>query len=237
MRLILIRHGDPDYERDSLTEKGEREALLLGERAKNWQVDDVYTSPLGRAVKTAQPCLAAWGKQARVLDWAQEFYYLIDDGRGGKRIPWDFFPSEWSGEDRFFVENEWVDLPVMTPVKPKYVEVCAALDEFLKGYGYQREGRAYRAVSPSQKTVVIFCHFGISMLFLSHLLNLPMVALLQGLFLPPASVTVLNTEERYRDEAYFRVERLGDCSHLIAGGEPVSESGYFTGIMQEPHVG
>ena len=32
MRLILIRHGDPDYVRDSLTEKGFREANLLAER-------------------------------------------------------------------------------------------------------------------------------------------------------------------------------------------------------------
>lgn len=29
MRLIIIRHGDPDYERDSLTQKGWREAEPL----------------------------------------------------------------------------------------------------------------------------------------------------------------------------------------------------------------
>ena len=28
MRLLIIRHGDPDYVRDSLTEKGRREAEL-----------------------------------------------------------------------------------------------------------------------------------------------------------------------------------------------------------------
>lgn len=32
MRLILIRHGDPNYEKDCLTEKGKREAALLAER-------------------------------------------------------------------------------------------------------------------------------------------------------------------------------------------------------------
>ena len=49
MRLIFIRHGDPDYENDTLTEKGWREAKLLSERTKNWTVDDIYVSPLGRA--------------------------------------------------------------------------------------------------------------------------------------------------------------------------------------------
>ena len=31
MRLLIIRHGDPDYEKDSLTEKGWREAALLAD--------------------------------------------------------------------------------------------------------------------------------------------------------------------------------------------------------------
>lgn len=33
MRILLIRHGDPDYENDTLTEKGCREAELLAKRA------------------------------------------------------------------------------------------------------------------------------------------------------------------------------------------------------------
>ena len=32
MRLIFIRHGDPDYEKDSVTEKGEREIELLADK-------------------------------------------------------------------------------------------------------------------------------------------------------------------------------------------------------------
>ena len=32
MRLLIIRHGDPDYSIDSLTEKGWREAELLKDR-------------------------------------------------------------------------------------------------------------------------------------------------------------------------------------------------------------
>ena len=34
MKLLLIRHGDPDYTIDSLTEKGHREAQLLAEKMK-----------------------------------------------------------------------------------------------------------------------------------------------------------------------------------------------------------
>ncbi len=34
MKLLIIRHGDPDYTIDSLTEKGRREAQLLSKRIK-----------------------------------------------------------------------------------------------------------------------------------------------------------------------------------------------------------
>ena len=55
MKLIFIRHGDPDYINDSLTEKGMREAEFLSERALNWkdEITHIYVSPLGRARKTA----------------------------------------------------------------------------------------------------------------------------------------------------------------------------------------
>ena len=32
MLLLIIRHGDPDYERDTHTEKGWREAELIADR-------------------------------------------------------------------------------------------------------------------------------------------------------------------------------------------------------------
>ena len=64
MRLIFIRHAEPDYEHDSLTEKGWREAKLLAVRTKSWQVDDFYVSPLGRAQDTASFTLLEQGKTA-----------------------------------------------------------------------------------------------------------------------------------------------------------------------------
>ena len=52
MRIIFIRHGDPDYVNDSLTEKGVREAELLAKRVAKWEnITQFYCSPLGRAKK------------------------------------------------------------------------------------------------------------------------------------------------------------------------------------------
>ena len=73
MKLIFIRHGDPDYEIDGLTEKGQREAQLLADYIKNYNIDEIYMSPLGRAQQTAEYSLKALGKEAVTFDWLKEF--------------------------------------------------------------------------------------------------------------------------------------------------------------------
>lgn len=61
MKILIIRHGDPDYSIDSLTEKGWREAGLLKTRLTKLDVKAFYCSPLGRAQDTARPTPAgAW---------------------------------------------------------------------------------------------------------------------------------------------------------------------------------
>lgn len=44
MKLLIIRHGDPDYTIDSLTEKGHREAELLSERIAPMEIAARYIS-------------------------------------------------------------------------------------------------------------------------------------------------------------------------------------------------
>ena len=44
MKLLFIRHGDPDYTIDSLTEKGWKEAEFLSEKIAALDVRDFYVS-------------------------------------------------------------------------------------------------------------------------------------------------------------------------------------------------
>ena len=53
MKLLIVRHGDPDYSIDSLTERGWVEAEYLSERLSKLNVAAFYVSPLGRAKDTA----------------------------------------------------------------------------------------------------------------------------------------------------------------------------------------
>lgn len=52
MKLLIVRHADPDYSIDSLTPTGWREAELLSDRLVRTPADFYYVSPLGRAQDT-----------------------------------------------------------------------------------------------------------------------------------------------------------------------------------------
>ena len=86
MRLLIVRHGDPDYENDTLTQKGRREAALLAERLKKEDITALYTSPLGRAKDTCMYTARALGKVREVKEkwWLAEFNHLIDLPTGEK---------------------------------------------------------------------------------------------------------------------------------------------------------
>ena len=64
LRILLIRHAEPDYTIDSLTPKGCMEAELLSRRLINYQIRDYFCSPLGRARDTAAYTLEKLGREA-----------------------------------------------------------------------------------------------------------------------------------------------------------------------------
>ena len=164
MRLIIVRHGDPDYEKDSLTEKGFKEAELLSNRIAKLNIKKVYCSPYGRAQDTSKPSLEKLGIKAETLDWLKEFPgYIINPVNGTKSIPWDFLPSFWTTEAGFYDKKKWRDVDIMKTgnAVETYDYVCKKLDELLSKHGYEHCGGFYKAVSPNTDTIIMFCHFGI----------------------------------------------------------------------------
>ena len=53
MKIYLIRHGDPDYENDTITPQGHKEARALVAYLKNEGIGRIFSSPRGRAQDTA----------------------------------------------------------------------------------------------------------------------------------------------------------------------------------------
>ena len=110
MRLLIIRHGDPDYANDTLTEKGHREAKLLAEKLGKEKIDYFYSSPLGRARHTCNYVARAHGKEQNVMeyDWLRELGCPLTLLSGRERdILWDMLPTEGIDNPKMFVKDEW----------------------------------------------------------------------------------------------------------------------------------
>ena len=73
MKLLIVRHGDPDYDIDSLTEKGWKEVEYLSQNLSKLDVKAFYVSPLGRAKDTAAPTLKKMGRTATECEWRALF--------------------------------------------------------------------------------------------------------------------------------------------------------------------
>ncbi|MBQ8203608.1 MAG: histidine phosphatase family protein [Clostridia bacterium] len=241
MKILIVRHGDPDYEKDSLTEKGFREAELLSEKLKKLDIKAVYCSPLGRAKATMEPTLKKMGLEATICEWLKEFpAYVIDNETGNKRTPWDLVPSFWTKDARFYDRFDWLNTDLMQSgnVKEKYEYVTKSLDELLAKHGYAHVGNFYRVENENDDTIVFFCHFGVECVLLSHILGISPVALWHGFVALPSSVTTLITEEREQGIAYFRCNGFGDISHMYAGDEPPAFAARFCETysnMEERH--
>ena len=224
MRILLIRHGEPDYAIDGLTEKGQREAALLAERLVQTQITECYVSPLGRAKDTAEPYLNQTDRTAQVCDWLQEFPVRIHrpDRPDQDSVAWDWLPQDWTARENFFHYDTWYEEPEFCDVKPEYLRVIAAFDALLAAHGYERDGHLYRAVRPNRDTLAFFCHFGISCVLMSRLMNVSPMILWHHTVMAPSSVTSIYTEERIEGAVSFRANYMGDISHLYAGAEKPS---------------
>ena len=226
MRIMIIRHGDPDYSIDSLTEKGWREAELLSHRLIRLPIDAFYCSPLGRAQDTARPTLEKLGKEAETLYWLREFAGTITSPfTGKKRVCWDLPPSMLCEDERYYDWEKWSDPKLIAAgdAKQIYEETTAGVDALLARYGWIREGKAYRG--GEDKTIALVCHFGMGITILSYLLGFSPVIAQNNFFLAPTSVTTLVSETDAAGMSHFRAIGVGDVSHLYAEGEPMSESG------------
>lgn len=233
MKILIIRHGEPDYSMDSLTPKGWREAELLSKRLIQKPADAYYVSPLGRAQDTAKPTLEKLGVEATVLPWLHEFRAKVINPRTGEAmIPWNLSPQYWTLQRELYDKDAWVNNGLFRTgdVEAIYQETAQGIDALLEKWGYVRDGAIYRCENNTDATIVLFCHFALGMVILSHMLGVSPAVMWQGFFMPASSVTTLITEERVKGQVFFKCMQLGDTSHLYAGNEPLSNAGLFQEI-------
>jgi probable phosphoglycerate mutase len=231
MRILIIRHGDPDYEHDTLTKTGWREAELLADRISKMEISAFYVSTLGRAKDTASLTLKKMNRTATEYEWLKEFPPRIKrpDVTDRESITWDWLPVDWTKEEEYFRRDLWDKTDIMKAggVDKEYDRVIENFDNLIASHGYVRENEYYRVEKPNRDTIAFFCHFGLECVLLSRLMNVSPMILWHHTSAAPTSVTSIYTEERREGIASFRVNYFGDISHLYIADQKPSFSARF----------
>ena len=107
-----------------------------------------------------------------ILDWLKEFQGVcsaIDTGENV--IPWNQLPRSWVDKKEFYDIHTWLDEAWMSAgtVKEQYEVVTTEFDKLLLKHGYSRDDIIYKCEKNVDKTIVIFCHFALGMVLVSHL--------------------------------------------------------------------
>lgn len=133
MKLLLIRHGEPDYEHDCLTAHGIEQAKKLAVRLSSENIDAAYCSPMGRAKQTGQICVENTDLSLTTLDWLHEFDVKVFDKDSDNPVHvWDLQPENWTKIKDAYDKDAFQNVSGIkgTDMYERYLSVKKALMSF-----------------------------------------------------------------------------------------------------------
>ena len=220
MRIIFVRHGEPDYEHDCLTPAGRLQAAAAAERLAPEGISKIYSSINGRAQETAGYTARRLGLPVTVLPWMHEISW------GGPGLPENGHP--WTLSDRMidlegydFAAGDWRKHPYFQGnVAVEYYDMIAGeLDKLLAGHGYRHEqGVRFACETDQQETIDLFSHGGSGGCALAHLLALPFPYVTACLTYDFTSVIILSFPVRKGGYVHPRLELFNDTAHIRTDG-------------------
>ncbi|MFB0546030.1 MAG: MSMEG_4193 family putative phosphomutase [Anaerolineae bacterium] len=208
-QLLLIRHGLNDWVGDRLAgwtpgvylnEEGRRQAEALAQRLASLPIEAVYSSPLERAIETAEVIAAPHGLKVQVREGIGETRY-----------------GEWTGRSM----EDLAKLDIWTAIQfyPSGVR--------FPGGETMREVQA-RAVAElevireahPEATVAAVSHADVIKVAVAHYIGLPL-DLFQRLVIQPGSLTILHF-----GKGGPRLIRLNDAGPLEPCGDTIHRNGW-----------
>ena len=220
MRIIFVRHGDPNYEKDCLTELGHKQAKLAAQRLLKEGIEEIYSSPMGRAQQTAQAFSELSGiKEIHTLDFMKEIRYgLENDLYNQEYSPW-VAVDELAAAGKNLQDPDWRKFPVFVnnTATIDVDNVRANADKWLETLGYKREGLYYKNIrkDDAQHTIALFSHGGSSTALLSRIFNIPFPYLCATLHIPHTGITILRFDRTPGKLSLPVIELAGDGRHIM----------------------
>jgi len=181
VELVLVRHAEPDWERDKengdpvLTELGraqaERAAANLGGRA----IHAIYCSPLRRARETAQAVASIQQLTPQIIDDLEEIRVPVLLNLSQSEVD-----SYFAAAARRTLQDRWDGFPGGESFRDFHARVTSAMDSTLANYGVHSrvssEFTVWSAPARGQPLrIAVIGHGGTNAVILAHLLGLPPV--------------------------------------------------------------
>ena len=222
MKIIFVRHGHPDYVNDCLTELGHKQAQQAAERLKNENIDEIYSSPFGRAYETSLYTAKLFSKDVTKLDFMREIKWGSSDGEEVYKDghPWDTSLYAISLGYSLMDEGWTKEKPFCNNVVFSEIErVAKESDIWFEKLGYKREGANYRVIGDNtDKTIALFSHGGSSSALFSHILNLPFFYLCRAICPDFTAITVMSLSDEKGTLTAPMIELANDSRHIKGNG-------------------
>ena len=177
LNIYFIRHGNPDYEHDSLTELGHQQAELTSLALKDIPFDLVYFSPIGRAQVTGRYLIDKIHKEPIILPFVSEaeaWHAIAMYSEELKYETWIYnIPSCFNKLKELENDDNWYDY-----FPPKYKEGVEAInkqiDEWLLTLNikHDRNNKTFASIGETPKNIIIFAHEGAGTRFISSMLDM-----------------------------------------------------------------
>lgn len=217
MRIIFVRHGDPNYAQDCLTPLGHLQAKRVAERLDGEGIVKIYASTCGRALETAGYTAERLGLPYTRLDFMREISWGGEPELYRNGHPWDCADAMRLADDAALFDGTWRNHRYFqTNQVLEFVDsIPTAFDRLLaEQHGVVREGRLYRFMRDVPETIAVFSHGGSSSVVVSHLLSLPFAYFCTMCQPELTSVTVVTLQASAGNCAIPRLEILNDARHL-----------------------
>ena len=219
MRILFIRHGEPDYRNDCLTGQGRVQAEACALRLQEEGIEEIYASCLGRAQETAAAASRVLGLPVKTLDFMRELHWGSTDGEElfHNGHPWDM-ADEMARQGWDLTNPAWREHPFFArnTVTAEADAVAEKIDEWLAGFSYVRNGAYYRCerADDTQKTVALFSHGGSSAAAMGHMLNLTFPYACGLFHLEFTGITVIRLDRKPGSQTLPCMELCNDGRHI-----------------------
>lgn len=232
MEIVLVRHAEPEWVRDGLniddpplTGRGLAQAEHLAGRLARETFDEVLVSPLLRTRQTAEPILAAMGRDLVIEPWLEEIRNPVWQGTPAERAE-----AAWRAEREKKSHERWSGIDGGEAVSDFVDRINVGCSLFLEERGITRADTDLpvwheTAAHASEAKVLLVAHAGTNSVAICHMLGLsPTPWEWERFVIGHATVSRLETVP-LGDGLTFALTRLSDNEHLptqmrtLHGGE------------------